>query len=94
MSYSVIVVPHPLKPNKRVRVEVPDNVSAKDAKNAIEWSLLANTAVLHLANNNTSDMTSTNQSWKTIRRRTVRRWAGGPGKLAKFDGANTRLWRA
>jgi hypothetical protein len=41
MSYSVIVVPHPLKPNKRVRVEVPDNLSAKDAKNAIEWSLLA-----------------------------------------------------
>jgi hypothetical protein len=41
MSYNVIVVPHPLKPNKRVRVEVPDNLSAKDAKNAIEWSLLA-----------------------------------------------------
>ena len=40
MSYSVIV-PHPLKPNKRVQVEVPDNLSAMDAKNAIEMSLLA-----------------------------------------------------
>ena len=41
MSYHVIVVPRPLKPNKRVRVEVPDKLSAKDAKHAIERSLLA-----------------------------------------------------
>ena len=41
MSYHVIVVPHPLNPNKRVRVEVPDKLSAKDAKHAIEWPLLA-----------------------------------------------------